>query len=49
MKLTHRPSSTEHVQEILKIANKFKIPLWTCSRGKNYGYVRLLDTYVVFR
>ncbi|KAH8901818.1 FAD-linked oxidase-like protein [Coniochaeta sp. PMI_546] len=32
------PASTEELQSILRIANKFAIPLWTFSRGKNLGY-----------
>ncbi|KAF9894961.1 hypothetical protein FE257_004583 [Aspergillus nanangensis] len=33
-----RPSEVEHVQEIVKLANIHKVPLWTVSRGKNLGY-----------
>jgi len=33
-----KPSSVEEIQAILKIANQYKIPLWTISRGKNLGY-----------
>ena len=32
------PQTTEEVQAIVKIANKFKIPIWPISRGKNLGY-----------
>jgi (+)-pinoresinol hydroxylase len=32
------PDSVEQVQQIVKIANTFKIPLWTISTGKNLGY-----------
>jgi 4-cresol dehydrogenase (hydroxylating) len=32
------PSSKEEIQAILKIANKYKIPLWTISVGRNFGY-----------
>lgn len=32
------PGNTEEVQEIIKIANRFKTPLWAVSRGKNLGY-----------
>lgn len=46
--VVHRPSSTEQVQKILKLANKARLPLWTCSRGKNYGCVGLLNSPVVF-
>jgi len=31
------PASVEEVQEVLKIANEFDIPVWTFSRGKNLG------------
>ena len=34
-----RPSSVEEVQEIMKLANTYKVSLWTVSRGKNLGYV----------
>jgi len=33
-----KPGSVEQVQQILKIANEHRIPLWTISRGKNLGY-----------
>lgn len=33
-----RPSSVEEVQEVMKLANKHKVSLWTVSRGKNLGY-----------
>lgn len=32
------PASVEEVQAILKIANTYKLPLWTVSTGKNMGY-----------
>lgn len=32
------PASVEEVQAILKIANKYKLPQWTVSTGKNMGY-----------
>jgi 4-cresol dehydrogenase (hydroxylating) flavoprotein subunit len=32
------PASTEHVQEIVKVANEFRVPVWTVSRGKNFAY-----------
>lgn len=32
------PASVEEVQAILKIANRYKLPLWTVSTGKNMGY-----------
>lgn len=41
---SHAPSaalvvtSTEEVQEVVRVANRHRIPLWPISRGKNYGY-----------
>jgi len=32
------PSSLEQVQAVVKIANAYKIPLWTISTGRNLGY-----------
>jgi 4-cresol dehydrogenase (hydroxylating) len=32
------PTSTEQVQQIVRIANKHRIPLYTISTGKNLGY-----------
>ena len=32
------PESTEQVQAIVRIANTYKIPLWTISTGRNLGY-----------
>ncbi|KIW98341.1 uncharacterized protein Z519_00001 [Cladophialophora bantiana CBS 173.52] len=32
------PSSTEELREVLAVANKSSIPVWTFSRGKNLGY-----------
>ena len=32
------PDGVEQVQAIVRIANKYKIPLWTVSTGKNLGY-----------
>ncbi len=32
------PSSTEQIQEVVRIANRHRVPLWPISRGKNYGY-----------
>jgi len=32
------PTSTEQVQEIVRIANDVRIPVWTSSQGRNYGY-----------
>jgi len=32
------PDTVEQVQAVVKIANAYKIPLWTISTGKNLGY-----------
>ncbi len=32
------PTRVEQVQEIVRIANRFGIPLWTISTGRNLGY-----------
>ncbi|TRX89512.1 hypothetical protein FHL15_009556 [Xylaria flabelliformis] len=32
------PSSVEDLQAFLKVANEYKIAVWTFSRGKNLGY-----------
>jgi len=32
------PANTEEVQKVVRIANKYGIPFWTISTGKNYGY-----------
>jgi (+)-pinoresinol hydroxylase len=32
------PYTVEEVQQVVKIANNYKIPLWTISTGKNLGY-----------
>ena len=32
------PGSVAEVQEIVRIAGRHGVPLWTVSRGKNYGY-----------
>jgi len=34
-----RPETAAEVQSVVKLANQFKIPLWTVSRGKNLGSV----------
>jgi len=32
------PDGVEQVQAVVKIANTYKVPLWTISTGKNLGY-----------
>jgi len=32
------PSSVEEIQGILAICNKYKVPVWTVSTGRNFGY-----------
>ena len=40
----HKPSAVitattvEEVQEVVKICNEYKIPIWTVSTGRNFGY-----------
>tara|TARA_R110002020_G_scaffold65413_40_gene172886 strand:- start:1812 stop:3392 length:1581 start_codon:yes stop_codon:yes gene_type:complete len=33
-----QPTSTEQVQEIMRIANRYEIPVWPHGQGKNVGY-----------
>lgn len=33
-----RPASTEELQQVVKIANTYKTPVWTLSGGQNRGY-----------
>ena len=33
-----RPTTVEQIQAIVRLANEYRIPLWTVSRGKNLGY-----------
>jgi len=40
-----RPGSTEDVQALVRIANKYKIPLWVTSIGRNLGYGGAARTY----
>ena len=32
------PCSAEEVAEIVKIAKQYELPLWPCSKGRNWGY-----------
>lgn len=32
------PESAEQVQAVVRVANEYKVPLWTIGRGKNFGY-----------
>lgn len=32
------PATVEQVREVVRAANRHKVPLWTVSRGKNFGY-----------
>ena len=36
------PGSVEEVQEVVRIAGRFRVPLWTNSMGKNNAYGRRL-------
>ena len=40
-----RPGNTEDVQALVRIANKYKIPLWVTSIGRNLGYGGAARTY----
>src|SRR3989338_6321274 len=33
-----KPLSTQEVQELVQIANQFKVPIYPISKGKNWGY-----------
>jgi len=39
------PASTEEVQQLMRIANQFKIPMYPISTGKNLGYGGSAPTY----
>jgi hypothetical protein len=41
-----RPGSIEELREVLKVSNKYTIPVWTFSRGKNLGLVIEARQYV---
>lgn len=32
------PATVEDIQKIVRLANRYVIPLWTTSQGKNLGY-----------
>lgn len=32
------PASVEQIQKVLAVANRYRIPLWTISVGRNFGY-----------
>jgi len=32
------PSSVEQVQDVVRIANRYEVPVWTSSQGRNNGY-----------
>lgn len=34
----YSPASMDELRRVLGIANKYALPLWTISRGKNLGY-----------
>lgn len=36
-----RPKTVNEIQQVLQIANEYKLPLWTVSRGRNLGYVNV--------
>jgi 4-cresol dehydrogenase (hydroxylating) flavoprotein subunit len=33
-----QPTSVEEIQEIVRIANRHRVPLWTHGQGRNNGY-----------
>ncbi|KAK4664746.1 uncharacterized protein QC763_506660 [Podospora pseudopauciseta] len=33
-----RPETVDQVRELVRAANRFEVPMWTVSRGKNLGY-----------
>ncbi|KAH6988267.1 Asp170ser mutant of vanillyl-alcohol oxidase [Ilyonectria sp. MPI-CAGE-AT-0026] len=33
-----RPGNTEEVSAIVKVANKYQVPIWPLSMGRNFGY-----------
>ncbi len=33
-----RPGSVDEVRELVRIANRHRVPLWPCSKGNNWGY-----------
>jgi 4-cresol dehydrogenase (hydroxylating) len=39
------PQTTEQVQEIVRVANRYKIPLYAISTGKNLGYGAAAPAY----
>lgn len=39
------PKNTKEIQQCLKIANKYKLPLFVSSTGKNWGYNTSFPTY----
>src|SRR5262245_39893775 len=32
------PTSVEEVQAVVRVANEFRVPLWTFGQGRNYTY-----------
>ncbi|MET3231834.1 UNVERIFIED_ORG: FAD/FMN-containing dehydrogenase [Burkholderia sp. 1263] len=32
------PASVDEIRAVLRIANEFRIPLWTVSTGRNFAY-----------
>ncbi|KAK0671597.1 putative vanillyl-alcohol oxidase [Cercophora samala] len=46
-----RPETVDQVRELVRAANKFKVPMWTVSRGNNLGYggsAPVVDGTVIF-
>jgi 4-cresol dehydrogenase (hydroxylating) flavoprotein subunit len=43
------PANTKHVREVVKIANKFGVPLFPIATGRNLGYGTYFDLYEYLR
>lgn len=43
------PGSVEEIRQVLALANRTHLPLWTTSRGKNLGSVIMLSSLKIFR
>ena len=41
-----RPKNVEELRNVLQISNEFGIPVWTFSRGKNFGSVKPVGPYM---
>jgi 4-cresol dehydrogenase (hydroxylating) len=32
------PNSVDHIRQVLRLANEYRVPVWPCSQGRNWGY-----------